>query len=196
VYQPSREVLAMLILPDIKAGAILADPALKFTSWSKKGEGRSPQSKYKCEAFEELAATPIASVAMPDCFLFVWWPLSSIYLVKPLMDAWGFTYSSDAFGWAKRTRRDTGWHMGCGYGTRKNLEICWLGRRGKPKRKSRGVRELIVAPVREHSRKPDETYGRVETFCDGPYLELWARQQWPGWTCVGDEIGKFDRRAS
>ena len=82
--------------------------------------------------------------------------------------------------------------MAGGYSTRKNVEICWLGRRGKPRRKSAGVRELIVAPVREHSRKPDEIYQRIEALCAGPYLELWARQQWPGWICIGDEIGKFE----
>jgi N6-adenosine-specific RNA methylase IME4 len=53
------------------------------------------------------------------------------------------------------------------------------------------VREFIVAPRREHSRKPDETYRRVEALCDGPYVELFARQQWPGWICVGDQSEKF-----
>ena len=84
--------------------------------------------------------------------------------------------------------------MGNGYGTRHNAEICWLGRRGKPQRKSKGVRELIVAPIREHSRKPDEVYQRIETLCAGPYVELFARQQWPGWICVGDQVEKFSAR--
>ena len=66
-----------------------------------------------------------------------------------------------------------------------------FGRRGNPQRKSKGVRELIDAPVREHSRKPDEIYTRIEALCDGPYVELWARQQWPGWTCIGNELDRF-----
>jgi N6-adenosine-specific RNA methylase IME4 len=60
-----------------------------------------------------------------------------------------------------------------------------------PVRLSKGVRELIVAPKREHSRKPDETYRRIEALCEGPYVELFARQQWPGWIAIGDEVGKF-----
>jgi N6-adenosine-specific RNA methylase IME4 len=84
--------------------------------------------------------------------------------------------------------------MGGGYGTRKNVEVCWLGRRGSPQRKSKGVRELIIAPRREHSRKPDEVDSRIEALCDGPYLEMYARQRWPGWTCIGDEVGKFTKR--
>jgi N6-adenosine-specific RNA methylase IME4 len=183
-------------LPRIIAGAILADPAIPFDTWSDKGEARTPQAHYKCEAFAKLAAIPVASVAASDCFLFCWFPLRSVFLIGPLMDAWGFTFSGSAFVWAKQNPSGVGWHMGTGYGTRKNAEVCWLGRRGKPQRKSAGVRELIVAPRREHSRKPDEIYSRIETFCDGPYLELNARQRWPGWICVGDEVGKFDARVS
>lgn len=82
--------------------------------------------------------------------------------------------------------------MGGGYGTRKNSEDCWLGRRGEPKRKSAGVRKLIIAPRRKHSRKPDETYERIEEFCSGPYCELFARQPWPNWDRWGLEADKFN----
>jgi N6-adenosine-specific RNA methylase IME4 len=184
-----------LTLPAMKAGAILADPPIPFEAWSRKGEGpRSPQAHYSCLAFEELAAIPVASVAAPNCFLFLWMPSRSMPLVLPLMNAWGFTFSGKAFAWAKQNRNGS-WFMGTGYGTRKNSEDCWLGRRGKPRRKdskeARKVSELIIARRREHSRKPDGVYERIEAFCDGPYLELFARQQWPNWICVGDELGKF-----
>jgi N6-adenosine-specific RNA methylase IME4 len=50
---------------------------------------------------------------------------------------------------------------------------------------------VIVAPRRQPGRKPDEIYSRIEALCDGAYLELFARQQWPGWVCVGNESTKF-----
>ena len=81
--------------------------------------------------------------------------------------------------------------MGNGYGTRQNSEICWLGRRGSPRRKAKDVRELIIAQRREHSRKPDEQYERIEALCAGPYVELFARQRRPGWTAWGDQIDHF-----
>jgi N6-adenosine-specific RNA methylase IME4 len=177
------------------AGAILADPPLAFRTWSHKGEGRSPQHHYACQAFEQLAAMPINNSAAQHCFLFLWVPLRSVFLVEPLMQAWGFTFSGAAFAWVKQNRRGVGWFMGGGYGTRHNIEVCWLGRRGSPQRKSKAVRELIIAPVRQHSRKPDEVYSRIETFCAGPYAELFARQQWPGRTCIGDEFEKFSASA-
>ena len=167
---------------------ILVDPAIRFTTWSRKGEGRTPQHHYRCGLFAEIAALPVATIAALDAFLFLWWPLPSVYLVVPLMEAWDFQFSGSAFTWAKLNKTSPGWFMGCGYGTRHNIEICWLGRRGKPKRLSNGVRELIVAPRREHSRKPDEQYERIERFCAGPYVELFARQRWPGWFAWGDEL--------
>jgi N6-adenosine-specific RNA methylase IME4 len=182
----------MLKLPKNKLfGAIMADPPIPFTTWSRKSEGRTPQHHYRCEAFDKLAAVPVASVAKPDCFLFLWVPPRSVFVVEPLMNAWGFVYSGSGFVWIKPNKSGFGWAMGGGYGTRKNVEVCWLGRRGEPQRKSKGVRELIVAPRREHSRKPDEIYSGIEEFCKGPFLELYARQRWPGWACVGDEVGKF-----
>jgi N6-adenosine-specific RNA methylase IME4 len=187
----------MIILPTgMKFGAILIDAPVRFATRSIKGAHRTPQHHYQCASLEEIAAIPLADVALPNCFLFAWHPMHSMPQVAPLMKGWGFTYTSNAFTWVKLNRNGVGYYMGSGYSTRKNTETCFLGRRGWPKRKSGGVRELIVAPVREHSRKPDEIYERIEAFCEGPYLEIFARQQWPGWTCIGNESDKFTRRAA
>jgi N6-adenosine-specific RNA methylase IME4 len=126
-------------LPTIKARAIHADPPLAFRTFSRKGEGRTPQHHYSCLAIEILAGMAIADCAADNAFLFLWVPLRSVFIVKPLMEAWGFDFSGAAFAWAKRTKLDTGWHMGNGYGTRANAEICWLGRRGEPRRPSCGI---------------------------------------------------------
>jgi N6-adenosine-specific RNA methylase IME4 len=173
-------------------GVILVDAPLAFKTRSAKGEGRSPQHHYGCMTFDELAALPIADLAAPDCFLVSWIPLRSAPLAEPLMKAWGFSFSGSGFVWAKQNPKGPGWFMGGGYGTRKNVEIAWLGRRGNPKRLSAGVRELIVAPVRQHSRKPDEVYQRIEQFCAGPYLELFARQRRLNWDSWGDQVGHFN----
>jgi N6-adenosine-specific RNA methylase IME4 len=186
----------MEIPSDTQAGATMADPGIAFRAYSAKGEGRGPQKHYRCMPFEELAGLPVASIAAKDCYLFLWMPLRSVFLVEPLMQAWGFKFGSSAFVWAKQNKSGVGWFMSTGYGTRKNAEICWLGRRGSPLRKSKSVRELIVSPLREHSRKPDEVYRRIEALCLGPYVELYARQQWPGWICAGNEVGKFRLEAA
>ena len=68
-----------------------------------------------------------------------------------------------------------------------------LGSR-KSLRRDAGVNEIIVTPRREHSRKPDELYHRIERYVggEGPFLELFARQSRPGWTTWGLEKTKFD----
>jgi N6-adenosine-specific RNA methylase IME4 len=123
-------------------------------------------------------------MAAADSFLFLWVTTPQLPDAFPIMAAWGFRYSGTAFVWAKLNPRG-------GYGTRKNVELCLRGRRGQPARRDRGVRELFVAPRREHSRKPDEQYERIERLCTGPYLELFARQRRPGWTSIGDEADRF-----
>jgi N6-adenosine-specific RNA methylase IME4 len=194
----------------LRAGAILADAAWPYKTWSDKGQGRSPSRHYRTEEIEKIKALPLAAYAARDCWLFNWCPCPHTPLIEEVMAAWNFNFSGLGFAWVKTTKRaiitpltitaalkaKSPWHMGLGHTTRKNIELCWLGRRGNPPRLDKGVHELIVAPVRAHSRKPDEVYRRIERYCAGPYLELFARQQWPGWICVGDESTKFPVEAA
>jgi hypothetical protein len=63
---------------------------------------------------------------------------------------------------------------------------------GKPARVDRGVPQLVVAPRREHSRKPDEVAERIERLLPGPYIELFARESRPGWDTWGNQTSLFD----
>jgi N6-adenosine-specific RNA methylase IME4 len=88
---------------------------------------------------------------------------------------------------------DNSFFTGLGFWTRANPEMCLLATRGKPKRKSAGVKKLVIASRREHSRKPDEVYDRIEALCDGPYLEMFARHSRPGWDNWGTQCELFDQ---
>ena len=70
--------------------------------------------------------------------------------------------------------------------------MCLLATRGRPKRLARDIPQLIVAPRREHSRKPDEARTRIERLVCGLYVELFARERAPGWDAFGDELDFFD----
>ena len=105
-----------------------------------------------------------------------------------MIEAWGFDYSGLAWEWLKFNPMSGKYAFGTGYGTRKNCEHCLLARRGSPRLLHRGIRDFILAPRREHSRKPDEQYGRIEAMFAGPYVELFARRQWPGWAAWGVEL--------
>ena len=171
--------------PDGKFGCILADPPWAFRSYG--GRDMAPTQglqPYDVMSLTDIKALPISELAAKDCLLFMW---TVSHLQSEAIDlgrAWGFKPVSIAFIWDKA-------RLGMGYWTRQEAEVCHLFKRGKPKRLSKGVRSLIRAPRREHSRKPDEQYERIEALCNGPRLELFARQQREGWTAWGNETGKF-----
>lgn len=145
---------------------------------------------------DEIVKLPVGEIAANDCVLFLWtcWPV--LQRTFAILDVWGFNYKTCAFSWLKgdpyRLFADEYTpYMGLGYWTRANTEPCLLATRGRPKRRAANVRQGIIAPRREHSRKPDEIHQRIERLVAGPYLELFARQQRPGWDAWGNEVGKF-----
>lgn len=168
--------------------------------WSAKGvNSRHASHHYPVMNFAQAKALPIGDLAAADCWLFWWttWPHleQSMFLLKH----YGFKYSSNFITWVKLNPRagdllaftERDFHLGTGYTSRKNSEIVLLGRRGSPKILAK-PRELLIAPRREHSRKPDDFLPRVEMFCPGPRLELFSRTDRPDWTAWGNEVGKFN----
>ena len=106
-----------------------------------------------------------------------------------VIEAWGFTYKSIAFQWVKQNRSGNGYFFGLGRWTRGNTEPCLLAVKGKPKRISAGVGQLVFSPLRKHSQKPDEVRDRiVELMGDLPRIELFARETAPGWDSWGNEV--------
>lgn len=187
--------------------AIVADPAWTFKVRSPKGEGRSASQHYKTMGLKEICALPVKDLATKDCHLFLWTTGPNLRQAFQVLDAWEFRYSAIAFTWVKLKRKATddntqytmrkpvllesNLHVGMGFTTRKNTEICLLAKRGQPKRDSASVREVILSPVREHSRKPDEMYRRVMVYCHGPGVDLFSRERREGWDSWGQERDKF-----
>lgn len=173
-----------------KHNVVLADPPWRFKSYSPKGEGRSPSQHYDLMTLEDIARLPVIKLAADDCALFLWATYTHLEDAMYVLKAWGWEYSTVAFTWAKRTRHDTGWHFGLGYVTRANPEIVLYGRRGSPKRADKSVPNLVVAPVMEHSAKPEEVRKRIETlFGEVPRIELFARgRPAPSWSAIGNEL--------
>jgi N6-adenosine-specific RNA methylase IME4 len=81
--------------------------------------------------------------------------------------------------------------MGLGQYFRGVHELLLFGVRGQGyavKTDSRSVRGGIAAPRQKHSEKPQAAYNLIEARSKGPYLEMFAREQRPGWTVWGDEV--------
>lgn len=211
----------MTPLPAGKFACILADPPWRFATYSAKGRGRCPdgaispavarhrsrqnrpERHYATMPLADIKALPVSDLADRDCVLLMWAVDPMIPEALELGRAWGFKFKTTGFAWAKERRATSRrgqdmaapdhkrFPIGTGYWTRANPELCLLFTRGKPRRVSASVRKLLIAPRREHSRKPDEQYERIEQLVGGPYLELFARYQRPGWTCWGDQTDRF-----
>jgi len=181
-----------------KFSVILADPPWAFKTFSKKGQGRSAERHYDTMSLADISALPVKNLAAKDCVLLIWATMPMLPQALKVIDDWGFKFKTVAFSWMKQRRRappmfteQADIMSGLGYWTRSNCELCLLSTRGKPKRINKDVAQAILSPVRQHSRKPDEVYGRIERLLAPPYIELFARTAREGWTSWGNQTNKF-----
>lgn len=187
-------------LPNKKFPIIYADPAWSFMTYSNKGKGRSPEQHYPCMTKDELKALPVGDIAEKNSLLWMWTIDTHIPQAIELMEHWGFEFKTVGFYWAKLNKsapehdwKERDFFKGLGYYTRANPEQCLIGSRGKGvTRKAMDIPRLLISKRREHSRKPDEAYKRIMRLYDGPYLEMFARQSYPGWDVWGNETQKYE----
>ena len=172
-----------------KYNIIYADPPWQFSSWSKKAH-KHVTRHYDTMTIQEIMALPVGEMAADNAVLLMWATFPNLPLALETIKAWGFTYKTCAFTWVKQYRKSLNLFWGMGYYTRSNAEVCLLATKGKPlPRLSHKVHSVIVSPVGEHSKKPDEVRERItQLFGDLPRIELFARQQADGWDCWGNEV--------
>jgi N6-adenosine-specific RNA methylase IME4 len=182
-------------LPAKYFGTILIDPPQRFITYDNATAvtARGKREHYKTMPIEEIAALPVRDLLRKDAVMLCWATAPILPTMVEVIKGWGFTYKTLGFVWAKVTK-DARPFMGMGYSTRAGAEVCVLATCGNPKRVSRGVRQLIIEPKREHSRKPDRLHADIERLVGpvgGPFVELFAREARPGWTTWGDQLGMF-----
>lgn len=178
-------------------GALLADPPWAYVTWSDKSDAAHGVPDYDQMNGASIAALDIGQLAAPISCLFLWATWPTLPDAMTAIERWGFKYKTCAFCWLKADpyklfALEEDVYMGLGHWTRANSEVCLLATRGKPKRLNADVRQGIIAPRREHSRKPDGIHQRIERLVAGPYIELFARQKRPGWTVWGNQTERFE----
>ena len=164
---------------DNKYKTIYADPP-----WKETGGGKIPrgaQRHFSLMSTADIMALPIGRICEDNCHLYLWATNTHLPDGLKVMEAWGFSYKTFAHIWVKRSKKGT-YKIGMGNWTRANGEVVLLGIKGKPKRKSASVRQIIESIPREHSRKPDEIYDRIEKLVGKNVLkiELFARHKRKG----------------
>ena len=86
--------------------------------------------------------------------------------------------------------------LGMGFWLRGQVEICLMGVKGKIKAFRCQKPNFIQTKVRTHSQKPDEMRSLIEeatkNIPDRRMIELFARESYPGWICIGKTIDGKD----
>ena len=174
---------------DKKYSVIYADPPWFFKTYSVKGKMFGAERHYPTMQKEEIQNVPVKKLSDKNCVLFLWVTAPCLIEGIELITAWGFKYKTVAFTWVKQNKKANTLFWGMGYWTRANVELCILATKGRPRRKSAGVHQVVLAPVEEHSKKPDIVRDKIVTLMgDLPRIELFARQTPPGWDVWGNEV--------
>lgn len=165
---------------------IYADPP-----WNYRDQGcyGTMAKHYKGMKLIDILHLPIKEISDDNCVLFLWATYPMLKEALLVIENWGFKYETIAFQWLKLNKKNGKPFYGLGRWTRGNTECCLLATKGKPRRKSKAVFQLIQQPLTRHSEKPQEARDKiVELMGDLPRIELFARKKVEGWSVWGNEV--------
>jgi N6-adenosine-specific RNA methylase IME4 len=141
-------------------GVVVIDPPWKYTSRANDPTHRA-RNPYSDMTLDEIRALPVPELANADCILWLWTTDAFMFDAIEILDAWGFERET-ILTWVKD-------RMGLGDWLRGRTEHCLLGIRGKPAKPTPeptpDQTTMLEAPLRKHSRKPEEFYALVESLC-------------------------------
>lgn len=183
-------------LPQKRYGVILADPEWKFRPYSEEtGMDRSAANHYPVSDLADIQARDVESIAAEDCVLGLWAISSMLPQALETLAAWGFAYVTHAV-WFKQRAGDG---RGTGYWFLGEHELLLIGKRGNVVAPAPGTqfRSVFVAPVGEHSEKPDNAHEILEAYFPNlPKIELNSRgPARPGWDTWGNEAEDVEAAA-
>lgn len=189
----------------MKFNVICADPAWAFSDTlhrMKATTHRSAVSQYTVMTRSAIAALDVRSLADPqNCVLALWVPSTLLEAGLDVVRSWGFDFKQTAV-WVKlkkNARREADPNdmtsVGMGRLFRQSHELVLVGTMGRvyDGLMNRSQRSVMFDLNKGHSTKPELLQDRLELmFPNANRLELFARRQRPGWTCLGNEIDGRD----
>ena len=131
---------------------------------------------YSSMTLDEIGALPVEKLAAPDARLFLWTTNRYLRHSWAVLEMWGFEPQERVLVWCKTPRCTTP----------VTTEFILIGKRGKPPRMPWHGSTWFDWPLQPfHSQKPAAMLDLVESWCPGPYIELFARQPRLGWDSWG-----------
>jgi N6-adenosine-specific RNA methylase IME4 len=186
-------------LPDRRYDVILADPPWAY--YGQQDKWGAAAKFYATAPDEAIVRLPVPDLLSERGVLFLWATSPRLDVAMACLAEWRLHFRGVAFVWVK-ARRD-GAPIGA-QGVRPSIVkptaeyVLAASRvaRGRPlPLADEGVPNVILAPKRAHSQKPEEVRDSIDRlYPDASKLELFARSERPGWDAWGDEVGKFDGR--
>lgn len=141
---------------------------------------RGAEGYYPVMTTEQIAALDVVRLAAPDAHLYLWTTNAFIEQAHHVARCWGFEPRT-ILTWVKPG-------IGMGHYFRNNTEHVVFATRGRLKVLRRNCPTSFNAPkTKKHSEKPEEFFRIVESMSPGPYLEMFARADRPGWTLWGNQ---------
>lgn len=143
---------------------------------------------YPTMTMQDILNLPIQNIADENSVLFLWITNKYLPKIETILTAWGFKYSATIV-WAKNKLGG-----GLGGNVRITTEFLIYATKGKPKCKVpiesswHNVKRDYVGGYPKHSKKPKYFIDLIEQSFDGPYIELFARENRTGWSAFGNEI--------
>lgn len=187
-------------LPDRRYDVVLADPPWAY--YGQQDKWGAASKFYATAPDEQIARLPVPDLLADRGVLFLWATSPRLDMAMACLAGWGLFFRGVSFVWVK-SRKDGG-PIGA-QGVRPSIVkptaeyVLAASRvpRGRPmKLADEGVPNVILAPRRAHSQKPEEVARSIERlYPDASRLELFARTERPGWDAWGNEVGKLDRAA-
>lgn len=177
--------------PKKKYKIIYADPAWKYndklgTNSAKMG---GYDKYYKGMEIEDICNLPVDEISAKDCILFLWATMPKLQEAFKVIKAWGFKHKTTAFTWIKLNPKAETIFKGVGRWVQGNAELVLLATKGKPKRISMSISQIVMAKRGRHSVKPDEVRDRIiQLMGKLPRIELFARKRVTGWDAWGNEV--------
>jgi len=179
--------------PSGKYDVILLDPPWSY--YGQQDKMGAAAKFYPTMPDEDLMQLPISELLNKDSVIFMWATSPRLDFAIDLLRHWGFQYRGIAFTWVK-TKID-GTPIGA-QGVRPSIVkptaeyviAASFNPKGRPlKLHDESIRNVVMAPKQEHSRKPDEIHDSIDRMYPGAKkLEMFARRSRQGWDVWGNEV--------
>lgn len=209
VRAAKEKALGEVTFPTGKFNVFYCDVPSHFETYSENGMDRSAENHYPTMSLEELLDLPVPAIAADNSIIFFWTTTPMLIEHLYVLEEWGFLTFRPRGPDGKLARGPDGklvefdppsryvshciWgkdRIGTGYWFRNKHEILIVCVKGYVPAPVMGTQaeSLIMAAVRDHSRKPLVFRAMIERiFPTLPKIELFARTPAPGWFQYGKE---------